>query len=92
MQTHTLTIQMSSQPRKILNTNSITLFVKILNAAHGASYYYMKAIAWGDSGRNIINLYNKGDYMIVENYIIYKRASHANILVITREHPIFLSN
>ena len=91
MQTHILTIQICSQPQKKIDTALTTLFVKVLNAARGENYYYMKAVAWGDSGRNIINLYSKGDYMIVENYIIYEPILNTSILVITREHPIFLS-
>ena len=90
MQNHILTIQISSQPQRNLDATITTLFVKVLNAAHGQPYYYIKAVAWGDSARNIINLYSKGDYMIVENYIVYEPAINANLLVITREHPIFL--
>nr|YP_009314100.1 Hypothetical protein ycf41 [Izziella formosana]SCW22354.1 Hypothetical protein ycf41 [Izziella formosana] len=90
MQINVLTVQISTKPQKQLEKASITFFAKVLNAARGEPYYYMKATAWGDSGRNIINLYSKGDYIIVENYITYAPEINANILVITREHPIFL--
>ena len=91
MQIYILTIQISTIPQRNAQQNYSTFFVKILNAAQGEPYYYMKAIAWGDPGRNIYNLYRKGDYMIIESYISYKHLLKTNILVVTREHPIFLS-
>nr|YP_009314716.1 Hypothetical protein ycf41 [Neoizziella asiatica]SCW23171.1 Hypothetical protein ycf41 [Neoizziella asiatica] len=91
MQNCILTIQISTKPKRNTKHNFSTFFVKILNATKGKSYYYMKAFAWGDPGRNIHNLYRKGDYMIIESYIIYKPVVRTNILVVTREHPIFLS-
>nr|YP_009315126.1 Hypothetical protein ycf41 [Titanophycus setchellii]SCW23581.1 Hypothetical protein ycf41 [Titanophycus setchellii] len=91
MQIYILTIQISTTPKRDIAQNFSTFFVKILNATKGEPYYYMKAVAWGDAGRNIHNLYRKGDYMIIESYIIYKHMIKTNILVVTREHPIFLS-
>ncbi len=91
MQTNILTIQISTKPQRHTTHDFSTFFVKILNATKGKPYYYMKAFAWGDSGRNINNLYRKGDYMIIESYMQYTPLTKASILVVTREHPIFLS-
>nr|YP_009312874.1 Hypothetical protein ycf41 [Helminthora furcellata]SCW21128.1 Hypothetical protein ycf41 [Helminthora furcellata]SCW23988.1 Hypothetical protein ycf41 [Helminthora furcellata] len=89
MQTYILTIQMSTVPKQDLHNNISTLFVKVLNTIKGKSYYYIKAIAEGRVGRNITDLYCKGDYIIVESYIKYDANIEANVLVITGEYPIF---
>nr|YP_009315737.1 Hypothetical protein ycf41 [Trichogloeopsis pedicellata]SCW24395.1 Hypothetical protein ycf41 [Trichogloeopsis pedicellata] len=91
MQTTILTIQISTFPKINPIKNEIIIFIKILNASKGLPYYYIKAKASGETGRNIANLYTKGDYIIVESYLKYDYKQRFNILVITREHPIFLS-
>nr|YP_009315330.1 Hypothetical protein ycf41 [Yamadaella caenomyce]SCW23785.1 Hypothetical protein ycf41 [Yamadaella caenomyce] len=92
MQSNLITVQLASWPKIVCLTkhqNSISFFVKLPNRKQGKPYYYMKALATGQTGKDIYDLYRKGDYIIVEVYMTSIQSKSISELLVIREYPIF---
>nr|YP_009313693.1 Hypothetical protein ycf41 [Helminthocladia australis]SCW21947.1 Hypothetical protein ycf41 [Helminthocladia australis] len=92
MQYSILTVQIATSPEILTfsdKSSKITFFVKVLNGKKGYPYYYMKAVAKGEIGNSIANLYNQGDYLLIETNIQYNQLTRYSLLSINNDHPIF---
>nr|YP_010873161.1 hypothetical protein ycf41 [Nemalion vermiculare]WGV34450.1 hypothetical protein ycf41 [Nemalion vermiculare] len=95
MQHCVLTVQIITWPKKtVVSSKEIKshFFVKLPNAKQGEEYYYLNAISKGRVAENIYNSYEKGDYLLIEGYILNSVTSITSSLslLVSKEHPVFL--
>nr|YP_009313077.1 Hypothetical protein ycf41 [Dermonema virens]SCW21331.1 Hypothetical protein ycf41 [Dermonema virens] len=91
MQYNIFTVQVATIP-KLVETDSglltTTFFAKLLNGKKGFPYYYMKTIAYGHTCTSILDLYNQGDYVLIEANVMTDKDTGDIILSVYKDHPI----
>nr|YP_009313489.1 Hypothetical protein ycf41 [Galaxaura rugosa]SCW21743.1 Hypothetical protein ycf41 [Galaxaura rugosa] len=94
MNIYMFTVQLATWPRKFISKQGqyyVYCFVKVPNPKKGKGYYYLYSIAAEEIGENLMHLYNKGDYLIIEGKIQKSKITKKMQLNIMKDYPIILS-
>nr|YP_009313283.1 Hypothetical protein ycf41 [Dichotomaria marginata]SCW21537.1 Hypothetical protein ycf41 [Dichotomaria marginata] len=94
MNIYFFTVQIATWPRKRISSKGqiyTSCFMKIPNPKKGRSCDYIYSVSTAETGENIIHLYNKGDYLIIEGQIQLSKKTKKLQLNIVKDHPLILN-
>nr|UEQ12116.1 putative single-stranded DNA binding protein Ycf41 [Batrachospermum sp.] len=77
-----LTVQIATWPQKYQSTTGIEfikLYLRIPNPKKGKSFYYIASYAKARSKKQFFNWYQKGDYLILQGSLKFKKLNFLNL-------------